>query len=182
MNPNDRSEMSLNSKTQSSHFLGRVIGRIETGLNIAGTAFIMILMVMTAGEIIGRYLFNTPIPGYVEDAELIMAGIVFLGMAYTQRKGAHIGMDIIVDKIKGRPHHVIKAMTHVLAVIGIGIICIYSFNLTIDAYQTNDVTPYLQTPTWPSKLCIPIGTFFLGLRFFIQMVEEIGRAMGFSKV
>ena len=57
------------------HYLDKVNASIETVLNILGVSFIIILMFFTACEIIGRYAFNQPIPGYVENTELIMAAI-----------------------------------------------------------------------------------------------------------
>ena len=158
------------------HFFDRFSARIETVLNIIGVVFIMLLMILTAAEIIGRYVFNNPIPGYVEDVELMMAAVVFLGIGYTQRVGAHIRMDMIINRFTGRTYHLVEALSGFLGLIGYGIICISSFKGTIDAYLMGDVTEYLYTPTWPSKLCVPLGAFFLCTRFFIQIIKNIGQA------
>lgn len=158
------------------HFFDRFSARIETVLNIIGVVFIMLLMILTAAEIFGRYVFNNPIPGYVEDVELMMAAVVFLGIGYTQRVGAHIRMDMIINRFTGRTYHLVEALSGFLGLIGYGIICISSFKGTIDAYLMGDVTEYLYTPTWPSKLCVPLGAFFLCTRFFIQIIKNIGQA------
>ena len=47
----------------------------------------------------------------------------------------------------------------------------------MDAYQVGDVTEYLYTPTWPSKLCVPLGSFFLCTRFIIQIIKNIAQAV-----
>jgi len=158
------------------HFLDRYSAKIETVLNVIGVIFIMFLMILTAGEIIGRYAFNHPIPGYVEDVELMMAAIVFLGFGYTQRVGAHIRMDMIINKFTGRMYHLTEALSGFLGLFAYAIICIASFIGTIDAYHMGDVTEYLYTPTWPSKLCVPLGSFFLCIRFFIQITKNLGQA------
>ena len=106
-----------------------------------------------------------------------MAAVVFLGIGYTQRVGAHIRMDMIVTRLNGRFYHIAEALSLLLALIGFGIICISSFNFTIDAYQVGDVTEYLYTPTWPSKLCVPLGSFFLCTRFIIQIIKNIAQAV-----
>ena len=161
---------------RSFHLFDKYSARIETGLNIIGVIFIMLLMALTAGEIIGRYAFNKPIPGYVEDVELIMAAIVFLGIGYTQRVGAHIRMDMIINRFTGRTYHLTEALSGFLGLLAYAVICISSLLGTIDAYQMGDVTEYLYTPTWPSKLCVPLGSFFLCIRFFIQIVKNLGQA------
>jgi C4-dicarboxylate transporter DctQ subunit len=159
------------------HYLDKGNAYIETILNVIGVIFILILMLFTASEIIARYVFTSPIPGYVEDVELIMAAIVFLGIGYTQRVGAHIRMDMVITRIKGRFYHIAEALCLLLALIGFGIICVSSFNFTLDAYQLGDVTEYLYTPTWPSKLCVPLGSFFLCTRFIIQIIRNIAQAV-----
>ena len=158
------------------HYLDKVNASIETVLNILGVSFIIILMFFTASEIIGRYVFNQPIPGYVENTELIMAAIVFLGIGFNQRVGAHIRMDIVINKIKGRFYHITESLSLLVGLIAYGIICVYSFQNTVEAYQFGDVTEYLYTPTWPSKLCVPIGSFFLCTRLAIQIIKNIAQA------
>jgi len=170
-------KISYMDRFQVFHYLDKGNAYIETVLNVTGVIFIVILMLFTASEIIARYVFNWPIPGYVEDVELIMAAIVFLGIGYTQRVGAHIRMDMLITRLKGRFYHIAEALSLLLALIGFGIICISSFNFTLDAYQVGDVTEYLYTPTWPSKLCVPLGSFFLCTRFIIQIIRNIAQAV-----
>jgi TRAP-type C4-dicarboxylate transport system permease small subunit len=162
---------------QIFHYLDRINAHIETVLNVLGVTFIIILMFFTACEILGRYLFNNPIPGYVEDTELIMAAIVFLGIGYTQRVGGHIRMDMFIQKMKGRTYHITEALSLFLSLIAYGIICIYSLRFTVEAYQMGDVTEYLYTPTWPSKLCVPLGSFFLCTRIIIQIIKNLAQAV-----
>jgi len=155
----------------------RVCNRLETALNMIGVYLIMILMFFTAGEIIGRFFFNNPIPGYVETSELMMAGIVFLGISYTQRVGAHIRMDVISKKLVGRLYHTTEALCLLLGLVVSGIICHASLNFALDAYRLGDVTEYLYLPTWPSKLCVPLGSFLLCLRLLIQIIRNTAQAI-----
>ena len=170
-------KISALDQVSAFRFVDRFFARIETGLNLIGVTFILILMIMTAAEIAGRYLFNHPIPGYVENTELIMAAIVFLGFGYTQRKGAHIRMDMIVNRLSGRTYHAVETASALLALVAYSIIFVSSFEATLDAYQMGDVTEYLYTPTWPSKLCVPLGAFFLCIRFFLQALKNFGQVI-----
>ena len=151
--------------------------KVETILNIVGVSFIMLIMLFTACEIIGRYLFNQPIPGYVENTELMMIPIAFLGIAYNQRIGAHVRMDLIIKRFKGRFYHGAEAFLLLLSLAAYFIIFLYSLKSAVNAYEVGDVTEYLYFPTWPSKLCIPIGAFFLCLRFIIQIIKNIAQAI-----
>ena len=181
METNDQKEKDQNmfivDQLPIFHYLNKGNTYVENILNVLGVIFIIILMFFTASEIVARYLFNHPIPGYVEDTELIMAAVVFLGIGYTQRVGAHIRMDIFISKIRGRYYHIAETITLFLALIAYGIIFIMSLKFTIDSYRIGDVTEYLYTPTWPSKLCVPLGTFFLCIRFILEIIKNIAQAV-----
>jgi len=151
---------------------------MENCLNIASASIIVFLMFFAVIEIIGRYLFNAPVPGHVEIVELIMPGIVFLGIAYTERVGAHIRMELFLTKVlKGRTYHIAEAIT-VLLCLFVGIfILIFTTKAAIFNFRMDDVTGYLYWPTWPSKFMIPFGILFLCLRFAIELVQHISQAI-----
>ena len=86
-------------------------------------------------------------------------------------------MDLVINKIRGRFYHIAESLSLLLALIAYGIIVIMSFQFTVDAYQVGDVTEYLYTPTWPSKLCVPLGSFFLCTRFILQIIKNIAQAV-----
>ena len=162
-------------------FLRAVDGKIriiEDWLNLASVFIIMFLMFFATAEIIGRYAFNAPIPGHVEIVELIMAGIVFLGIAYTERIGGHVRMELFVTKVlKGRAYHFAEVITSVLSLFVYVFIFIYTLQFAIFAYDIGDVTPYINWPTWPSKLAIPIGSLFLCIRFIIEIIQHLCQAI-----
>lgn len=156
----------------------RFIASIDTVLNLVSVTFIMFLMLFAAAEIVGRYLFNHPIPGHVEIVELIMAAVVFLGIAYTQRVGGHIRMELFITRVlRGRSYHIAEALTLILSLLAFSIITVASFRFALDAYDIGDTTTYILWPTWPSKLCIPIGSFMLCLRFLLQLIQHIAQAV-----
>jgi len=154
--------------------LNRFIKVIEDWLNLCSVYIIMFLMFFATAEIIGRYIFNSPIPGHVEIVELIMAGIVFLGIAYTERVGGHIRMELFVNQVlKGRAYHLAEITTSFLALFVYVFIAFYSFRSTFYAMEIGDTTSYLYWPTWPSKILIPIGCLFLCIRFAIEIFQHL---------
>lgn len=159
-------------------YVDRVMTGIDTALNLVAVGFIMFLMLFASSEIVGRYLFKYPIPGHVEIVELIMAAVVFFGIAYTQRVGGHIRLDMFITRVlKGRSYHIAEAITILFSLFGYGIITLASFRFALDAYEFGDLTTYIYWPTWPSKMTIPIGGFMLCMRFFLQLVQHIAQAV-----
>lgn len=151
---------------------------VEDWLNLVSVFIIMFLMFFATAEIIGRYAFNAPIPGHVEIVELVMAGIVFLGIAYTERVGGHIRMELFVTRVlKGRAYHIAEMITTGLSFFVYLYVFIYTLKFALFAIQIGDVTPYINWPTWPSKLAIPIGSLFLCIRFIIEFIQHLSQAI-----
>ena len=48
-------------------------------------------------HVLGRKFFNMPILGYIDIVEIMMAFMVFLAIAYTERLGGHIRMELFVS-------------------------------------------------------------------------------------
>jgi len=151
---------------------------IEDWLNLASVFIIMFLMFFATTEIVGRYIFNTPVPGHVEIVELIMAGVVFFGIAYTERIGGHVRMELFVTRVlKGRAYHTAEAITAALSLFVYIFILIYTFKASVFAFQVGDNTAYLYWPTWPSKFAVPLGSFFLCIRFLIEIIQHVTQAI-----
>ena len=81
----------------------RFFFRMESFLNLAGGMAIFLLVMLATINVLGRWIFSSPISGYVDWVEQAMAFIAFLGIAYTQRQGGHIRMDILIGPYRGWP-------------------------------------------------------------------------------
>jgi C4-dicarboxylate transporter DctQ subunit len=154
------------------------VSTIENWMNLASVFIIMFLMFFATTEILGRYLFNAPVPGHVEIVELIMAGVVFFGIAYTERIGGHVRMELFVTRVlKGRSYHLAEAISAALSLFVYIFILVYSFNAAMYSYHLGDTTSFIYWPTWPSKLAIPIGSFMLCIRFIIEIIQHIAQVI-----
>src|SRR5210317_553131 len=80
----------------------RCFFRLESALNLLGGVVIFLLVFLATTNVLGRWLFDMSVSGYIDWVEQSMAFIAFLGIAYTKRLGGHIRMDILVSHLKGR--------------------------------------------------------------------------------
>jgi len=125
------------------------LSHIEDWLNLCSVFIIMFLMFFASAEIIGRYVFNAPVPGHVEIVELIMPAIVFLGVAYTERIGRHIRMELFVTKVlKGRAYHLAEVTTELLALF----VYMFIINLHNSIHRLYSVSVSLIPVTVPSAV------------------------------
>ena len=97
--------------------LDRGLFRLELGFGMIAGLSVFLLMMLAVGSVGGRQLFNQPLPGYVDWIEQFMPVIAILAVAYTQRLGGHIRMDIFVGRLRGRTLWAVELVTTVLILV-----------------------------------------------------------------
>jgi len=143
--------------------------RVESVLNLASGIAIFLLVLLATINILGRWLFSSPISGYVDWVEQGMAFIAFLGIAYTQRVGGHIRMDIVVGQLRGRFLWVTELIsTSLMLIITVILIC-GSYLHFWRAYSIGDSSLDINLPTWPAKLVVPVALTILAFRLILQI-------------
>lgn len=143
--------------------------KFESWLTLLGGIVIFLLVLLATTNVLGRWFFSLPITGYIDWVEQAMAFFAFLGIAYTQREGGHIRMDMLVGNIHGRLLWVVEFISTLL-MFGITLVLIYGTYLHfLRAYQIGDSSSDIDLPIWPSKLVIPFALTVLALRLLLQL-------------
>ncbi|WP_418140563.1 TRAP transporter small permease [Marinobacter sp. MA] len=149
--------------------LDRLFFRLESLLTLAGGFAIFLLVLLATVNILGRWIFSSPISGYVDWVEQAMAFIAFLGIAYTQRMGGHIRMDILVGKFRGRYLWFTELVTTLLMLAVTSVLIYGSYMHFWRAYTIGDSSLDINLPTWPAKLVVPIALTILAMRLLLQL-------------
>lgn len=149
------------------------LGWVETLFNLIAALSIFALMFLGIVQVVGRTLFNKPVAGYIDLVELSMATFAFLGIAYCQRFGGHVRMDLFIKMAKGRVHWAMEIFGTLVALFIIGVLIWYGFEHFLRAYQIGDTTIDAELPVWPSKLLVPLAFALLWLRLLLQLAGFI---------
>lgn len=140
------------------------------------------LMFLAAYSVSGREFFEAPLPGYVDWIEALMPLIAIMGVAYVQREGGHIRMDILISVLKGRALWAVELVTVILMLV-LMIALVWgswshfdrSFDMTKPLWS-RDSSIDIGLPIWPMKLLVPVAFSVLCLRLCLQ-VWGFGRAL-----
>jgi C4-dicarboxylate transporter DctQ subunit len=146
------------------------LGRIETAFNLGAALCIFALMLLGMVQVLGRQLFNKPVSGYIDLVELSMATFAFLGVAYCQRLGGHVRMEMILKMLRGRAYWAMEVFGTVAGIFIIAVLTWYGYEHFLRAYELGDSTIDADLPVWPSKLLVPLSFAVLLLRLLIQLV------------
>jgi len=149
--------------------LDRLLFRLETPLNLLGGVIIFALVFLATVNVLGRWLFDLPISGYIDWVEQSMAFFAFLGIAYTQRLGGHIRMDILISHLRGRWLWFSEFLS-TLVMFLLTLALVYGSYLHFyRAWEIGDSSLDIDLPTWPAKLVVPVALGFLALRLLLQL-------------
>lgn len=150
-----------------------IFDKFELSLSVIGGIALIMMMLLIVLDILLRNFMNSPIKGGKELVELLMIIFIFFGYAYTQKHKGHIGIDFIIDKLKGLSKRVILTMNLVLTIIINVLLTYFLYNQVIDDYRRGVATIYLQWPKWIITLIILIGIATLSIRLLLEIQELI---------
>jgi len=126
-------------------------------------------MFLGIAQVLGRQLFNVPISGYIDFVELSMATFAFLGVAYCQRHGGHVRMEMVLKVTRGRARWALEVFGTLVALCIIAVLIWYGYGHFLRAWTLGDSTIDAELPVWPSKLVVPVAFALLWLRLLVQL-------------
>ncbi len=92
--------------------------RIITNLDAVICGFTLtICVILVNANVIFRYFLNNPIKWTDEVVTSLFIWTVFMGSAYAHRKHAHLGVDIVVNLIRGKSRDVIEFVMDILQIL-----------------------------------------------------------------
>jgi len=153
----------------------RIFGGIVSGMNAAGSCWIVVLMLLINAEAIGRSAFNQPIIGVIEMIEISIVGIVFMQLADSLRRGVLTRSDGLFNQIMARKPaaaHVLGIVTCLLGAVFMALVLLGSIPFFGDSWRNDyyiGVEGMFTAPVWPIALIIVIAVTVTMIQFLIML-------------
>jgi TRAP-type C4-dicarboxylate transport system permease small subunit len=164
------------------HALTNIFKKIENGIRTIENALVvfcgvvlMALMFLGTGDVLGRKFLNSPITGTYELSTVMMAAVVLLGWAYTQKEGAHVGVALFFDKFPPKMQTIASLVINCLALALFAVIAFESWKIALDNTLEGRHFQILDLPSGPFYFLVPVGAFFISLEFIISIVHLFNR-------
>lgn len=142
--------------------------------SVAGVALI-VMLAMQVANIIGRKGFRFPILGTVEMTRMLLAVVVFLGVAYSEDLGDHITIDLLYVRVGPRMKMVFDVFANLFSISIVGLISWQLFTYAAFTRGTGEDTGTLDWPIWPFVLVAAVGSTLYTLAITSKLVL---RALG----
>jgi C4-dicarboxylate transporter DctQ subunit len=140
----------------------RLIKHIEEWL----ITFLMAAMTLiTFMQVVARYVFNYNFEWVLELTGVMFAWLIFVGMSYGVRIGAHIGVDAAVKTLGAGAARVVSSIAAVLCIVYALIITVGSYQYVHKMYDVGILMQDMPVQQWIPRVILPIGFALLAFRF-----------------
>lgn len=143
---------------------------IEEGLS---AICLIVMTALTFANVIARYVFSASFSFSEEITTYLFVLLSLLGTAIAAKRKAHLGLTVLTDAVSPKVRKIMGVVSYVLAVAFSGAIFFYGIKMVMNQRMLGQVTAGMQWPEWIFGSFVPVGAFFVVVRFIQCLIEEI---------
>ncbi len=129
------------------------------------------MTVVTFAQVIARYVFNYSFVWALELTMFFFGALIFLGMSYGVRIGAHIGVDALLRVVPARVAKGMMVLGTLLSIVYASIVLYGSWIYVDKMYTIGIMAQDIPIPQWVPRLVLPIGYILLIYRLLEVLVK-----------
>lgn len=154
--------------------LERWIDRAILIMLVVAGAGLVAMMVHVTADVLMRYFFNYPIRDTIETASYYyMILVVFLPLAFVERKSEHIEVELFVQFLGIRLRNLLYAAGRLFSIVFFSILAYASWIDAIDYARIRETPMGSDLEIWPSRFALPIGFGLLVLAMALHAVKAL---------
>lgn len=148
-------------------------GRLSLWLVRVGAVVLAAMMLMTFLDVVGRYVFNSPIVGTYDMTQLYMGLIVYLGIGYTTHRRAHISVDLLTGRLGTRARLWFDLLAQVISGVLAALICWQLWSIAGDSVDNNDLTQIWELPIFPVVYVMAAASVLMVAALASQLLRTV---------
>jgi len=129
------------------------------------------MTLLTFSQVVMRYVFNSGFTWAVELTGIFFAGMIFIGISYGVRVGAHIGVDAVIKLLPSKPRRITSIVAVLLCLLYAGMVIYGSMIYVMKMKSAGIELEDLPVPMWMARAILPVGFILLVLRFLQVLVN-----------
>jgi TRAP-type transport system small permease protein len=159
----------------------RKLGFFSSFLSKLGAIALFGMMSLTTADVIGRYIFNSPILGAFEITEFLVLILIFSFLGYTQSQKTHVSVDLLVERFPKKHQIVIDLFNHVICFLLMILITWMGYLNALDLMHAGESSPNLAIPHYIFAFFLVFGCAVTSIEFFRDVIRLIGMLKGGGK-
>ena len=122
--------------------------RIRTILEWLCAAALVLLIVLTAADVLGRYVFNSPIPGAFEYVRALMGVLIFAGLPLVTARREHLSAALLEHLFSARAERVRRPLIDGFCLAALAVLTWRLAAETQAKKASGEVLPGVDIPLW----------------------------------
>jgi TRAP-type C4-dicarboxylate transport system permease small subunit len=149
---------------------------IEAVCKTLASILIVVIMLVVFSDVVCRYVFNSPLPWAYDVVNLyLMAGVFFLALSYSYAAHAHIGVDILLQRLSTRGLRIVECLTCVVAAPLFCLMALAGWDRAYENWINSDaLSGPIPWPTWVGPALMAFGAGMLVLRLTLRLIGNVG--------
>ncbi|MEP7057416.1 MAG: TRAP transporter small permease [Caldimonas sp.] len=132
---------------------------LERALGVTSAAVLFLMMMITAVDVVGRYVFNAPLNGGFEITEMLLAALIYCGLPLVSQRREHIVIDTFDTLMSARVKRTLDVGAEIVCSVTLGGIGYLIFRRAARVAEYGDTTNVLKLPLAP--VAYLMGTMIL---------------------
>jgi TRAP-type C4-dicarboxylate transport system permease small subunit len=156
--------------------IARATDAVASAAAYAAGATLILLMLLTTADVVGRYFFNSPINGVFDLTHFAVSIMVFLGLAYCGYRGGHVVIELLYDKLPPGARRVLNRAINLAGCVLFALIAWRTAVQSIDVRDMGEASQMMEIPLFPLYYMVAFGSglfaWVMAFRIFVPEPES----------
>lgn len=132
----------------------------------------VVMTLLVFANVLSRYVLHMSLSFSDEITTNLFILLSMMGTAIATKRRAHLGLTILTDAVPAKVRKVLMVIGFAIGTAFSAALCYYGIHMVLNQVKLGQVTPTMQWPEWIFGTFIPLGAFFVTIRFAQATLEE----------
>ena len=159
------------------HALKRVVDPLVRIISYVAAGVLALMMLITAADVLLRYLFNRPISGTWELTSYMMVVVVSFGLSYCALVKGLISVEVVTSRFSHRAKAILNCITYFLSFCFFSLVTWQSILYIKLMFESNLVSAVLLIPAFPFIAALALGSLVFTLVILTDFLEYLSQVV-----
>lgn len=157
------------------HSSSPLVRALESVLDALCAVILIMMTCITTIDVVGRYIFHSPIHGAYESNEFLLAILIFAAIPRVTWHRQHLTVTVLDGLLAPFFKQILQRFLSLISAIGLGILSYFLWLHGMQLADYGDMSNALQIPIAPFAFVIAIFTALAALAAFIHLFLPTAR-------
>ena len=145
--------------------------RVSLAFAFLSGGAMMLMMLAGSFDIIGTYVFHTPIPAAFEFIENMGVVVAFCAIALAQARRAHIRVELVYGFMPRPMQFSADALQFLLSMVFYGLIAWFGWRAGVRSFEQGEIAPgIINYPLWPARFALFLGASLMTVQCAVDLI------------